>query len=367
MMTQEFDILSFDASQLTINNQPATKNAGNPNLYRPRPADAKSEDGVYRSTIKVIWNPFDLRRSVLEQQSYSLQDSKGYFNVVSSLTDNDTNCPIFKAWKTCHYSKDVNLQRQELPKDKQGRGLFDKRFNRYVTIQVLDDPNNPDLNGKYMLWKMPKAIWELIKAKQEPTNPQKSPVPVMDFLFGRAIDLEVKPGPGKPGEERYTRETSYSAELSEETVACLNPDCTSLLSASQEVVLENYVNAMKAVWKEKDPETRNLKKAQVDMDPNTRELKSFYREVIEKIKSFCPNLFEELGYKEWTPEVSARVQAWIDIVLAGNEPTAVGSVPSVAAEIGAAPIADAIPSPVTPTTSSVSAVPAGDEDDDLPF
>ena len=366
-MTQEFDILSFDASQLTINNQPVAKSAGNPNLYRPRPADAKSEDGVYRSTIKVIWNPFDLRRSVLEQQSYSLQDSKGYFSVVSSLTDNDTNCPIFKAWKACHYSKDANLQRQELPKDKGGRGLFDKRFNRYVTIQVLDDPNNPDLNGKYMLWKMPKAIWELIKAKQEPTNPQKSPVPVMDFLFGRSIDLEVKPGPGKPGEERYTRETSYSAELSEETVACLNPDCTSLLSAAQEVVLENYVNAMKAVWKEKDPETRNLKKAQVDMDPNTRELKSFYREVIEKIKSFCPNLFDELGYKEWTPEVTARVQTWIDVVLAGNEPTAIGRVPAVAAEIAAAPVADAITPAVTATASSVSAMPADDEDDDLPF
>lgn len=365
-MTQEFDILSFDASQLTINNQPAAKSAGNPNLYRPRPADTKSEDGVYRATIKVIWNPFDLRRSVLEQQSYSIQDSKGFLNVVSSLTDNDTNCPIFKAWKTCHYSKDVNLQRQELPKDKGGRGLFDKRFNRYVTIQVLDDPNNPDLNGKYMLWKVPKAIWELIKAKQEPTNPQKSPVPVMDFLFGRSIDLEVKPGPGKPGEERYTRETSYTGELSEDTVACVNPDNSSMLTTAQQMVLDKYVAAMKDVWKEKDPETRNLKKAQVDMDPNTRELKAFYREIIEKIKSFCPNLFEELGYKPWSEEVTARVQAWIDVVLAGNEPTAVGSVPSVAAEIAAAPVADAITPTVTLTTSTVSAAPA-DNDDDLPF
>lgn len=367
-MTQEFDILGFDASQLSINNQPAAKSGGNLNLYRPRPADAKSEDGIYRSTIKVIWSPFDLRRSVLEQQSYAMQDANGWFSVVSSLTDNDTNCPIFKAWKTCHYSKDANLQRQELPADKGGRGLFDKRFNRYVTIQVLDDQNNPDLNGKYMLWKMPKAVWEIIKGKQEPTNPQKSPIPVMDFLFGRAIDLEVIPGPGKPGDERYTRETSYKADLSEDTVACVNPDGSSLLTPAQEMVLAKYVDMMKDVWKEKDPATRNSKKAEIDADPNTKELKAFYRDIIEKIKTFCPNLIDELGYKPWTPEQTTRIQAWIDTVLAGNDPTSVGSVPAVAATIG-----NDIPTNNTPSITpqapayTANAPMVDDEDEGLPF
>lgn len=364
MNTQEFDILSFDASQLSINNQPAAKSSGNPNLYRPRPVDAKSEDGIYRSTIKVIWNPFDLRRSVLEQQSYALQDADGFFSVVSSLTDNNTDCPIFKAWKTCHYSKDPNLQKQEISKDNGGRGLFDKRFTRYVTIQVLDDPNNPDLNGKYMLWKMPKAIWELIKTKQEPTNPQKSSVPVMDFLFGRSIDIEVKPGPGKPGEERYSRETSYTGELSEDTVACTNPDGSSILTAAQEVVLEKYVAAMKAIWKEKDPEQRNILKTQVDMDANTKELKKFYRDIIEKIKSFCPNLIEELGYTPWSDDVKTRVQNWINIVIAGNDPTAVGNVPAVADTIDTTNSTVSVQQNVS--AASAPAV-SEDDDDDLPF
>jgi hypothetical protein len=214
-----------------------------------------------------------------------------------------------------------------------------------------------------MFWKMPKAVWEVIKAKQEPTNPAKSPVPVMDFLFGRAIDLEVKPGPGKPGDERYTRETTYSAELSEETVACVNPDGSSILSAGQQIVLDNYVDAMKAVWKEKDPEQRNIKKSQIDLDPNTKQLKSFYREVIEKIKTFCPNLTEELGYKAWSEDVTTRVQNWINIVLAGNDPTAVGGVPVVADSIGVVPttlVTATAPEVATPLVQN-------DEDDDLPF
>jgi hypothetical protein len=257
------------------------------------------------------------------------------------------------------------MQRQELPADKGGRGLFDKRFARYVTIQVIDDQNNPELNGKYMLWKTPKAVWELIKGKQEPTNPAKSPIPVMDFLFGRAIELEVKPGPGKPGDERYTRETSYTAEISEDIVSCVNPDGSRILTAAQQVVLDNYIDAMKAVWKEKDPEQRNIKKAQVDMDPNTKELKSFYREVIEKIKSFCPNLTEELGYKPWSEDVTTRVQNWINIVLAGNDPGATTEVPAAAATIGTAPTA---PQPTAPVNNGANAPFIDEEDpDDLPF
>jgi hypothetical protein len=358
-MTENFDdILAFDPSQLSVNNpQETQRSAGNMNIYKPKPADAKSEDGIYRSQIKVIYNPFDLRRSVLEQQSYAIQDANGWFTVVSSLTNNDTNCPLFKAWKTCHYSKDENLQNQAKTVKDGGKGLFDKRYARYVIIQVLDDQNNPDLNGKYMFWKMPKAVWDVINQKQSPTNPAKASIPVMDFLFGRAIDLEVKPGPGKPGEERYTRETSYSAELTDDVVSCVNPDRSPLLNATQQAVLDQYVEDMKKVWKEKDPAVRATLKNAVDISENTRALKSFYREVIEKIKTFCPDLVKELGYNEWPEQTKTRVQNWINIVLAGNDPTT--PAPTVAAEVG-----NTVPTPMpTPVPDPMTT----DSDDDLPF
>jgi hypothetical protein len=356
-MTENFDdILAFDPSQLSVNTpQETPRSGGNMNIYRPRPSESKSEDGIYRSQIKVIYNPFDLRRSVLEQQSYALQDATGWFTVVSSLTNNDTNCPVFKAWKTCHYSKDEVLQNQAKPQKDGGKGLFDKRYARYVIIQVLDDQNNPDLNGKYMFWKMPKAVWEVINQKQSPTNPAKASIPVMDFLFGRAIDLEVKPGPGKPGDERYSRETSYTAELTDDVVSCVNPDMSPLLNATQQAVLDQYVEDMKKVWKEKDPATRTTLKTEVDASDNTKTLRTFYREVIEAIKKVCPNLIEELGYNEWSNDVKNRVQKWIDIVLSGNDPTA--TVPSVAAEVGN-----------TETTPTSAPDPmSSNDDDDLPF
>ena len=51
----ENDILGFDPSQLTVyQEQPQQTSGGNPNIYHPKPALSKAEDGVYRSQIKVI-------------------------------------------------------------------------------------------------------------------------------------------------------------------------------------------------------------------------------------------------------------------------------------------------------------------------
>lgn len=372
----ENDILGFDPSQLSVlnPNQPASSGSSNPLIYHPRPSESKSEDGIYRAQIKVIYNPFDLRQSVLEQQSYAFQDDNGFFSVVSSLTANDKNCPVFKAWKACHFSKDLNMQKQALSKDKGGRQLFDKRFARYVTIQVIEDNNKPELNGCYLFWKMPKFIWDAINAKMTPTSDKKAKIPVMDFLFGRAIDLEVTPGPDDPkAPERKTREISYStSEVTEDIVSCTNPDGTPLLTPAQQAVLDEFIEQMtKRVWKEKDPEARKNADAEIKASENTKELGKIYRGVVEQIKSFCPNLIDELGYKPWSPEITERVNAWINIVLSGRDPQEVYSAPAVLnADNTAAATAVANPAQVAaaaapaPAPASVAAAPS---DDDLPF
>lgn len=360
---EEFDdILGFDPSQLNVFSEKKSTTNFNSNIYKPSIDDAKSDDGVYRATIKVIYNPYDRRQSLVERQSYYITDGNGGFEVVSSLTNNDTNCPIFKAWKTCHYSKDINLQKQALGKDKGGNGYFDKRYARYVLIQVLDDPNNPEYNFKYMFWKCPKFIWDMLVNKMNPSaESKKAAIPVMDFLFGRSIDLEITPGPDDPAHpERRKREISYStSEISEDCVPCVNPDGSSLLTAEQQTILDKYINDMKAVWKEKDTTKRNEISAQVSTSDNTMAFRAFYPKVVETIKSFCPNLVEEMGYKPWSDEVTARVQAWIDVVLSGNDPTS----PLAAAMANTAPVVPpTAEAPATPTASTGSDLP-----EDLPF
>ena len=366
----ENEILGFDPTQLSVFNQEdAPKASFNSNIYKPKPSESKSEDGHYYATIKIIYNPFDLKHSILEQQSYGLQDKDGWFTVISSLTVNDTSCPIFKAWKKCHFAEKGSqlwLQAASKDDDPNGKALFDKRFARYVTIQVISDKNHPELEGKYMFWKMPKSIFDVINAKMNPSKESgKVAIPVMDFLFGRSLDLEVVPGPKDPkAPEREARETKYIGELSEDVVSCTNPDGSDLLNDSEQAVLDAYVSAMKEVWKTKDSEERASKLAEVNADPNTKELRQIYGKVLESIKSFCPNLIDELSYKEWDNATKERVQKWIDIVLSGNNPKQGDDAPAVLTE-------DTTTTTTTATsTVSVQAdpvMPASNDTDDLPF
>ena len=368
----ENEILGFNPQDLSVYNQEEnTPKNFNSNVYKTRPADSKSDDGKYRATIKVIYNPFNLRQSVLEQQSYGLQDSEGWFTVVSSLTNNDTSCPIFKAWKKCHFAEKGSalwLQAATKDNDPNGKGLFDKRFARYVTVQVLEDKNQPELEGKYMFWKMPKSVWDVINTKMNPSpESKKASIPVMDFLFGRSIDIEVTPGPDDPSApERKARETKYMAELSEDVVSCVNPDGSPLLNDNEQAILDTYVEGMSKVWKSKDPEERASLLAKVNADPNTAMLREIYGRVLEEIKKVCPNLIEELGYKEWDDATKARVQKWIDVVLSCNNPAQNAEVPAVASSIG---VTTAIPTATTPTPtpSPTPVFTQQDSSDDLPF
>ena len=370
-MTTENDILGFNPQDLSVFNENSQKpqSQGNPLIYKTRPADSVSEDGHYYATIKVVYNPFSPKQSFLEQQSYGLQDAQGWFTVISSLTINDTSCPIFKAWKKCHFAKkDENkaLWQQAASKDEGGRALFDKRFARYCVIQVIEDKNQPNLEGKFMFWKLPKSIYDLITNRMNPSvESKKAPIPVMDYLFGRAIELEVVPGPGQPGDERYSRETKYIGEISEDVVTCVNPDSSPLLNDAEQAILDTYVDAMKKVWKEKDSEKRNEMKAEDDADPNTKELRSFYNEkIFPQIKKWCPNLLDELGYKEWDDNVKARVQKWIDIVLQGNNPAESNEAPEVINNVGVSETPT-----VTPDNDTTGPMfeQNNDSNEDLPF
>lgn len=363
----ENEILGFDPTSLSVFNEPeAPKSAGNPLIYKTQPANSVSEDGVYRATIKVIYSPQNLKASILEQQTYAMQDVNGWFTVVSSLTNNDTKCPVFTAWKKCRYAEDGSpLKMQCESKDKGGKALFDKRFARYVTVQILEDKNQPELEGKYMFWKLPKSIWDIINAKMSPSKESgKASIPVMDFLFGRAIELEVIPGPDdKNAPERKTRETKYMGELTDDVVSCVNPDGSPLLNDEEQEILDTYVKAMTKVWKTKSPDERAEMMKTINADENTKALGKIYKRVLEEIKSFCPDLNANLGYKEWTPEVKARVDAWINIVLSGNDPAT--KAPEVTLE--AATTANTVSTGNTVTTETSSFTSTNDEEDDLPF
>lgn len=319
-------ILNFNASDFMVAHS-AEKSSSSDNFYKCNPKLSTSEDGHYRSVIKVIYNPHNLLQSLVERQVYSMNDENGWFSVVSSLSNNDTNCPIFKAWKSLRYSKDPVKESWAAPEAKGGKGWFNKRTERWVTIQVIEDENQPELVGRYLFWKLPAAIWRMIDAKQNPLSESgKAPIPVFDFIIGRAVELDVTPGPDDPSDpSRKNREIKYDlSSLSEDPVQCINLDGTPLLTDDQQEIVDEYLDMMRKVWKVRSAEKRAQLQKEVDESEATKKFSEFYdTDILDKIKADCGNIYEELSYKPWDEQTTARVNAWLAKVTNGIDPTTV--------------------------------------------
>lgn len=365
-------ILNFNASDFMVE-RPSESSSGQQNYYKCNPKLSKAEDGHYRAVIKVIYNPHNFMKSLVERQVYSMTDENGWFSVVSSLSNNDTNCPIFKAWKSLRYSKDPVKENWAAPEAKGGTGWFNKKSERWVTIQVIEDENQPELVGRYLFWKLPATIWRMIEAKQNPSPESgKAAIPVFDFLIGRAIELDVTPGPDDPSDpSRKNREIKYDlSSLSEDPVQCINTDGTPLLNDEQQAVVDEYLDAMRKVWKARSADKRNELMSQVQNSDCYKKLSAFYdTEVIEKIKADCGNVYEELSYKPWDDATAARVNAWLAKVTKGIDPTTVTITESADP---LTPSSVDTEQTVTVTTATSSLAPKSvdeslDEDTELPF
>lgn len=328
----ENEVLGFNPQDL-FNNQSgdnAQQSPSNSLIYKTKPSESVSEDGHYRAKIKIIYNPENPKASWLEQQSYGLQDKEGFFNVISSLTVDDKSCPVFTSWKKCHFSeKGTTLYNQALPKDQGGKGLYDKRFARYVIVQILKDKNQPDLVGSFKLWKLPTSIYTLLQNAMSPSKESgKMPIPVLDYLFGRAITIDVAPGPDdKANPLRKTREITYTGDISKGAVSCINPDGSPLLNDEEQEILDAYVNKISKAWDmecedEDDIEERNKLVAEVNSSDEYKALLPIYSKVFAQIKEWAPKL-DTLSYKPWSDAVKTRVENWIKVVESGNDPAKV--------------------------------------------
>lgn len=353
-------ILNFKASDFIVNHS-QEKSSSLDNIYKCNPKLSKAEDGHYRAMIKVVYNPHNLAQSIVERQVYSMSDENGWFSVVSSLSNNDLNCPIFKAWKSLRYSKDPVKESWAAPESKGGKGWFNKKTERWVTIQVIEDENQPELVGRYLFWKLPAAIWRMIDAKQNPSPESgKAAIPVFDFLIGRAVELDVTPGPDDPSDpSRKNREIKYDlSSLSEDPVQCINTDGTPLLTDDQQEIVDNYLDMMKKVWKARSAEKRAQLQKEVDESDTAKKFAEFYdADILDKIKADCGNVYDELSYKPWNEQTTARVNAWIAKVVNGVDPSTVVINESVD------PLTNATPSNVEESVVEETS----DEDVELPF
>jgi hypothetical protein len=273
----------------------------------------------------------------------------------------DKECPIFKSWKKLWFSGDE-------AKKNWARAMYEKTESRWVMVQVLEDDNQPELVGQFKAMKLPKAIFDKMTAKMNPSpESKKTPVAIMDYLIGLPLEMDVEPGPDDPtNPSRKQREIKYTlCDFETDYTPIIKVDGTPLFDENELELIDQYNTAIVEIMKKKS--NAKVEAAMKKKDSIANEIRTLYQKAMDYVKENSFDLVEECGFKPWDENTSIRVQNWIDVVATMNDPA-----------VTAAPTQAIATAPVTPTNDSVIADPFADmipnvagaadpADDNLPF
>lgn len=370
------DMMGYNALNTDIFAKPA-ENTGNPNIYRTNPKDTKAEDGHYHCKLRVLYNPFDKRRTIVHSETINLRDADGYLTVKSSLSDaEDQNspyfrdakkCPIFTQWKKVRFNDNLSEETREAAKKWWNEN---KRGADYMLVQVIEDNNKPEWVGRIAPWKVPSIVLKKIEGKRNPSKDSgKISVDVLNYLTGRVLDVEVVPGPDDPKDRnRYFREISYDlCEFDSEVCPIIKVDGTPLFTDEEVELIEKYDKKLTAIAKMKSPEERDKSYELLKANKLFEDIKVLMKRAIDYVKENAINLVDECAYKPWDEETTARVNAIMKEYVASNGSPKFGDTTETSAEPD---LSQGVPAPdlmdeVEESQSDFEPVDSGD--DDLPF
>lgn len=313
-MSQIDDLMGFDPTQLDVFNETNETFSYDENIYKANPKNSKSDSGSYFSKVRILYNPFNVRKSIQHQATYWMEDADGGFLVKSKLGDGDKSCPIFVAWKKLWFSGDES-------KKQWSRDMFQKTESNWVLVQILEDDNQPEMVGKFKLMKLAQAIYDKLDAKMNPKpETKKTPVSVMDYLTGPILEMNVQPGPDDPkNPSRKQREISYTlCDFSEDYAPIISVDGTPFFTDEELEIIDNYVEARKKLVKARTEASKVA--AQQEIDDLMDDIKALYGKALDYVKTNAPDLQKECGYREWDERTATRVQNWINLVLDMKDP-----------------------------------------------
>ena len=370
------DMMGYNALNTDIFAKPA-ENTGNPNIYRTNPKDTKAEDGHYHCKLRVLYNPFDKRRTIVHSETINLRDADGYLTVKSSLSDaEDQNspyfrdakkCPIFTQWKKVRFNDNLSEETREAAKKWWNEN---KRGADYMLVQVIEDNNKPEWVGRIAPWKVPSIVLKKIEGKRNPSKDSgKVSVDVLNYLTGRVLDVEVVPGPDDPKDRnRYFREISYDlCEFDSEVCPIIKVDGTPLFTDEEVELIEKYDKKLTAIAKMKSPEERDKSYELLKANKLFEDIKVLMKRAIDYVKENAINLVDECAYKPWDEETTARVNAIMKEYVISNGSPKFGDTAETSTEPDLSRGVQA-PDPMDEVEESQSDFePVDSGDDDLPF
>lgn len=173
------DIFNLDAEAFVT--KTAQQGEKDLEFYKPYPEDGK--DGVYKSLIRFVPNPVDPAKSKVHKYYVYLNDpvSGNGFSVdcPSTVGKKSVLKDLFWKLKNSHSAADQELSKK-----------FSRKEDFYSLIQVVQDKNKPELEGKIMIFKFGKKINDMIEAQLQPEY--GDPCNPFDLFEGREFAVSVR-------------------------------------------------------------------------------------------------------------------------------------------------------------------------------
>jgi hypothetical protein len=148
-------------------------------VYKPTADDGK--DGTYKALIRFVPNPENPRKSLIQKYVHWLTNSNGDGKLVDSPQTIGEHCPIADVfWK---------LRKSDSAVDRKSSEKLKRRQQYYSLIKIVKDPQNPELEGTYKVFKFGYKIKEKIDSELKPDFGE--PTQVFDLFEGKNFELVI--------------------------------------------------------------------------------------------------------------------------------------------------------------------------------
>jgi hypothetical protein len=102
------------------------------------------------------------------------------------------NCPTTNGDKCPVCAANTKLWNSGIESDKEVARQRKRKLSYYSNIYVVNDPKNPDNNGKVMLFKYGKKIHDKILGAMQPEFQDETPINVFDLWEGANFKIKIR-------------------------------------------------------------------------------------------------------------------------------------------------------------------------------
>lgn len=191
------------------------KNGADDRIWKPTP------DSRGNGECKIRFLPFtqgedDLVIPVVKIWDHGFQGPTGKWYIEKSLTTIGQNDPVSELnsqlWASGSEANKETARKQK------------RRLSYYANILVVDDPSNPDNNGKVFLYKFGKKIYDMLEEQFSPRFESDEPAIPWDIDNGKVFVLRMSQVAGYRSYDKsfFTQEKTPLASTDEAIEAIWN-------------------------------------------------------------------------------------------------------------------------------------------------